>query len=143
VVPYVVINTGMLPHQFSAFTEGLFGPLHAEFERTPKAATITIASPTSTSTSTATATSAAVGRPQRRQPVKVHRPYIAAEVFFVSFQVAWAVVFLRDGFWFGAAGSVALAACVVGLAYFYGDHLGRRMFVVETRSPRRGRSRGS
>ena len=41
VVPYVVINTGMLPHQFSAFTEGLFGALHSEFERTPKAASVT------------------------------------------------------------------------------------------------------
>ena len=41
VVPYVVINTGMLPHQFSAFTEGLFGDMHSEFERTPKAASVT------------------------------------------------------------------------------------------------------
>jgi cellulose synthase/poly-beta-1,6-N-acetylglucosamine synthase-like glycosyltransferase len=41
VVPYMVINTGMLPHQLSAFTEGLFGPMHSEFERTPKSATVT------------------------------------------------------------------------------------------------------
>jgi hypothetical protein len=26
----------MLPHQFCAFVEGLFEPMHAEFERTPK-----------------------------------------------------------------------------------------------------------
>jgi hypothetical protein len=37
-VPYMVINTGMLPHQFSSFLEGLFGGLRSEFERTPKAA---------------------------------------------------------------------------------------------------------
>ena len=41
IVPYLVINTGMLPHQFSSFAEGLFGPLHSEFERTPKAASVT------------------------------------------------------------------------------------------------------
>ena len=37
VIPYVVISSGMLPHQFSAFAEGLFGSMHSEFERTPKA----------------------------------------------------------------------------------------------------------
>ncbi len=41
VFPYLVINTGMLPHQFSSFAEGLFGPMHSEFERTPKAASVT------------------------------------------------------------------------------------------------------
>ena len=41
VVPYLVINTGMLPHQFSSFAEGLFGRMHSEFERTPKAASVT------------------------------------------------------------------------------------------------------
>ena len=39
-VPYLVINTGMLAHQLSAFTEGLFGPLRGEFERTPKAGSV-------------------------------------------------------------------------------------------------------
>jgi hypothetical protein len=126
VVPYVAINTGMLPHQFSAFAEGLFGPLHAEFERTPKEATVT----------QAPASIPAVAHTPRRQSVTVHRPYIAAEIFFVAFQAVWAMVFLRDGLWFGAAGSVALAACVVGLMYFYGDHLGRRIFVLDPPSRR-------
>ena len=44
VVPYLLINTGMLPHQFSAFAEGLFGPMHSEFERTPKFASVTASS---------------------------------------------------------------------------------------------------
>ena len=39
-VPYTRLNTGMLPHQFSVFVEGLFGGMHSEFERTPKAASI-------------------------------------------------------------------------------------------------------
>lgn len=40
VIPNAVISTGMLPHQFSAFCEGLFGPMHSEFERTPKGASV-------------------------------------------------------------------------------------------------------
>src|SRR5918999_5236717 len=64
-VPYVVINTGMLPHQFSAFTEGLFGRLNSEFERTPKAASVT-GSPRP--------------RVKRRYAVKIHWPYVSAEV---------------------------------------------------------------
>jgi cellulose synthase/poly-beta-1,6-N-acetylglucosamine synthase-like glycosyltransferase len=127
VVPFMAINTGMLPHQFSAFTEGLFGPMHSEFERTPKTAAISTASGGS-----APATAA---RPvqQRRQAVKVHRPYVVTEVFFVAFQLTWAILFLRDGLWVSAGGSTALAACVLGLMYFYGDHLGRRLFVFRTR----------
>ncbi len=127
VVPYVVINTGMLPHQFSSFTEGLFGPMHAEFERTPKAATVTHTSPWSP----------AAAHPPRRQSVKVHRPYVAAEVYFVVFQAAWTILFVRDGLWLSAAGSSALAACVITLMYFYGDHLGRRLFVLDARTSRR------
>ncbi len=145
IVPYVAINTGMLPHQFSAFTEGLLGPLHAEFERTPKAATITAATATTPPT-TATSTTAAAAacpttawqpQPVLRQAVNVHRPYVAAEVFFVAYQVAWAILFARDGLWLSGAGSLALAGCVVGLMYFYGDHLGRRMFVFSPRADRR------
>lgn len=124
VVPYVVINTGMLPHQFSAFTEGLFGPMHAEFERTPKAATVTHTS----------ASSPAAAHPPRRQAVKVHRPYIVAEFFFIGFQAAWTILFIRDGLWLSAAGSAALAVCVITLMYFYGDHLGRRLFVLHART---------
>ena len=41
IVPYLVLNTGMLPHQLASFAEGLLGPLHSEFERTPKAASVT------------------------------------------------------------------------------------------------------
>ena len=44
VVPHTVVNAGMLPHQLSAFAEGLFGPLHSEFQRTPKTAAVTTTS---------------------------------------------------------------------------------------------------
>lgn len=131
VVPFVAINTGMLPHQFSAFTEGLFGPMHTEFERTPKTASITVADPAVHAGEMATPST----RRRRRQTVKVHRPYVVAEIFFVAFQITWAMVFVRAGMWVSAAGALALASCVLGLAWFYGDHLDRRLFALP--APRR------
>ncbi len=117
----------MLPHQFSAFTEGLFGPLHSEFERTPKAATII--GPYNNGS-----TSASPSLPRRqRATVKIHGPYVAAELFFVVHQIVWTTLFARQGLWACAVGSGALAACVLGLAYFYGDHLHKRLFILERR----------
>jgi cellulose synthase/poly-beta-1,6-N-acetylglucosamine synthase-like glycosyltransferase len=115
IVPYVVINTGMLAHQFSAFTEGLFGAMHSEFERTPKAASVT-GSP----------------RPKakRRYSVKVHWPYVLAEAFFVAYQLAWTTLFLADGLLLAAIGTTYIGACVASLAYFYGDHAGKVCFVI-------------
>jgi cellulose synthase/poly-beta-1,6-N-acetylglucosamine synthase-like glycosyltransferase len=116
VVPYVVINTGMLPHQFSAFTDGLFGPLHSEFERTPKAASVTGSSRSDA---------------KRRYSVKVHWPYVLAEVFFVTYQLAWTRLFLAEGFFLAAIGTTYIGACVAALAYFYGDHAGKACFVID------------
>jgi cellulose synthase/poly-beta-1,6-N-acetylglucosamine synthase-like glycosyltransferase len=132
VVPYTVINTGMLPHQFSAFTEGAFGPLHSEFERTPKAATVT-ASGSGSSAPTPTAPPSA----PRRAVVKVHRPYVAAEACFVVYQLCWALLFASRGLWPCAVGALFLASCVAGLAWFYGDHVGQRLVVL--RAPTWGR----
>ena len=115
-VPYVVINTGMLPHQFSAFTEGLFGSLHGEFERTPKAASVN-GSPRAEA--------------KRRYTVKVHWPYVLAEAFFVAYQLAWTALFLADGLLLAAVGTTYVGACVAFLAYFYGDHAGRVCFVID------------
>jgi cellulose synthase/poly-beta-1,6-N-acetylglucosamine synthase-like glycosyltransferase len=115
VVPYVVINTGMLPHQFSAFTEGLFGALHSEFERTPKVASVTGSAPE---------------KATRRYTVKVHWPYVLAEAFFVAYQFAWAALFLADGLLLAATGTAYVGACVAFLTYFYGDHAGRVLFVI-------------
>jgi cellulose synthase/poly-beta-1,6-N-acetylglucosamine synthase-like glycosyltransferase len=120
VVPYVVINTGMLPHQFSAFTEGLFGAMHSEFERTPKAASVT-GSPSAET--------------KRRYTVKVHWPYVLAEAFFVAYQLAWSVLFLADGLVLAAIGTTYVGAWVVFLAYFYGDHAGRVCFVIQRARP--------
>jgi cellulose synthase/poly-beta-1,6-N-acetylglucosamine synthase-like glycosyltransferase len=116
IVPYVVINTGMLPHQFSAFTEGFFGSLHSEFERTPKAASVT-GSPRSEA--------------KRRYGVKVHWPYLLAEAFFVAYQLAWTALFLDHGLLLCAIGTTFVGACVAYLGYFYGDHAGKVCFVID------------
>ncbi|WP_377308419.1 glycosyltransferase family 2 protein [Phytohabitans flavus] len=102
VVPYVAVNAGMLPHQFSAFCEGLFGPLHSEFERTPKAGC-------------GTGTTRPVGR------VAVHRPYVFAELAFAGYQAVCAALFVAQGLHLCALGAAVMAGCVLTLA-----HLGSR-----------------
>jgi hypothetical protein len=133
----------MLAHQLSAFTEGLFGPMHSEFERTPKAASVAGSPP---------------ARASRRYTVKVHWPYVLAEAFFVAYQFACTALFLAHGLVLAAIGTAYIGACVTSLAYFYGDHAGRVCFVINrdrsrsaapsrapfSRSPwRRGTAEGS
>lgn len=127
VVPYLVITTGMLPHQFSAFCEGLFGPMHSEFERTPKAASVT--------------TSSLPAGPDTRPPttksysVKVHWPYVLTEAGFVAYQAAWVVLFATAGLWWCALAAAFMAACVLALAFRYGDNAGKVFFVIDRRRP--------
>lgn len=142
VLPYVVINTGMLPHQFSAFMEGLLGPLHSEFERTPKAALVSPRHGGETRqdapTGPAQPARAARGR------VRIHPPYVCAEAFFVCYQSAWALVFLMTGSPLAALGPMALSACVLYLGLHYGDSEGRLLFVLDRRRitrPWRNRTR--
>ncbi|WP_072314239.1 glycosyltransferase [Agrococcus sp. Marseille-P2731] len=111
VVPYIVLNAGMLPHQLMAFVEGLHGPLHTEFERTPKAGA-------------GTATHA----------VRIHWPAVLAELGFVLLQLGWAVVLLASGLAWCALGALLLAAAVAWLGWFYGDHAGRRAFLLHRRA---------
>lgn len=119
IVPQVIISTGLLPHQFSAFTEGLLGSMNSEFERTPKAATVNGNGKKQASTA------------KKRYAIKIHWPYVLAELFFVSFQLIWAAVFFASGlFWCGMAGTF-LAVCVIYVAFFYGDHMGRVCFVID------------
>jgi hypothetical protein len=135
-LPYMLINTGMLPHQFSAFCEGLFGPMHSEFERTPKAATVTAGAhgtplatpgmPSKHASASPTAT--------KRYRVKVHWPYVIAEMFFVALQYAWAAVFFSQGYVLCALGAAYVGTCVLGLMWFYGDHAGRRAFFLNRAS---------
>jgi cellulose synthase/poly-beta-1,6-N-acetylglucosamine synthase-like glycosyltransferase len=124
IVPYLVLNTGMLPHQFSSFAEGLFGPMHSEFERTPKAASVTTASPAAPATAAAPRTSYAV---------KVHWPYVLTEGFFVVYQLGWAVLFASNGFVLCTVAALYVAACIVYLGFFYGDHAGKFLFAFDKR----------
>ncbi len=122
IVPYVAINTGMLPHQFCAYLEGLAGPLHTEFERTPKTAALGGANG---------ATAAASAPRAKRASVRIHWPYVVAEMCFVVYQLGWALAFaVRQELW-PALGALFLAVCIVGVGVFYGDHAGRVLFVVD------------
>jgi hypothetical protein len=122
IVPHFVIGTGMLPHQFTAFVEGLFGPLHSEFERTPKAASVT---------STPLPPHATASK--KSYAVKVHWPYVLTEAFFVLYHLGWAVLFTARGLVLCAIGATFIAFCVASLCYFYGDHIGKRCFVLDRR----------
>jgi hypothetical protein len=114
VVPYLVITTGMLPHQLTAFAEGLFGPMHSEFERTPKAGSVSAASTAATVRQTP---------PPKTYRVKVHWPYVVTDAGFAAYQAAWMVVFASNGLVWCSIGAGAMAASVLFLAFQYGDHL--------------------
>lgn len=118
IFPQVIISAGMLPHQFSAFVEGLFGPFSNEFERTPKAAS----GPKSAVQPAA---------PKKRYAIKIHWPYVLAELFFVVFQLTWAVLFFQAGLMWCGIAAACLAACVMYVAFFYGDHMGRVCFIID------------
>jgi hypothetical protein len=117
-VPHTVVNAGMLPHQLSAFLEGLFGPLHSEFERTPKTASVT-------------GTGDRAKARKTTDDVKIHWPYALAEAAYAVTQFAWAAVFAANGLMFPAVGAGFLAACVVYVGFFYGDHAGKVCFIVD------------
>jgi hypothetical protein len=138
-VPYLVINTGMMPHQMSAFAEGLFGPLHTEFERTPKAASVTTAPLRGDQVGqTPTGMSSTAPAAAKAYNVKVHWPYVVTEVGFVAYQLACMVLFGLNGLAWCMVGAAYLAGCVIFVAVrHYGDHAGRLCFVVDTNRPRK------
>jgi cellulose synthase/poly-beta-1,6-N-acetylglucosamine synthase-like glycosyltransferase len=124
--PLAVIGTGMLAHQFSAFAEGLFGPLHSEFERTPKAASVTRRA--RSRHSPASSLAAAV---RKIDHVKVHWTYVLCELFFVAYLLAWAMLFAVSGLFWCALAATCVAGCILYLAFFYGDHAGKVCFVLD------------
>jgi cellulose synthase/poly-beta-1,6-N-acetylglucosamine synthase-like glycosyltransferase len=129
VVPYLAISTGMLPHQVSAFAEGLFGPMHAEFERTPKAASVTNGSDADGSSRASMPTA------RRADRVRVHWPYVLSEAAFIAYQAAWIALFAAHGMWWAALGAAYLGGCVLALLVRYGDHAGRVLFVIPRSRP--------
>jgi hypothetical protein len=126
VFPLAVIGTGMLAHQSSAFAEGLFGPLHSEFERTPKAASVTRRD---THLNLPAARRVSVIRKIDR--VKVPWLYVLSELFLVTYQLAWAAVFAISGLFWSALAAACVAGCILYLAFFYGDHAGKVCFVLD------------
>lgn len=107
VVPYMIVNTGMMPHHFCAFVEGMLGPLHAEFVRTPKTAS------TGAQASAKGAVTAAA--PQRKRTKIKDIAYLKFELFFGLTLIAWAGFFIHAGQAFAAFWSLWILACVVGL----------------------------
>jgi cellulose synthase/poly-beta-1,6-N-acetylglucosamine synthase-like glycosyltransferase len=108
VIPYLVVNAGMLPHHMCAFFEGLFGPMHSEFERTPKTAAVS---------SDASRPSAPLGAAKRMQrPNGITRPaYFAAELFFVLTQASWIAYFVTSQNYLSAIWAYLLMVCILGI----------------------------
>mgnify|MGYP000867926158 CR=1 FL=1 len=126
IIPLAALGAGMLPHQLNAFAEGLFGPLHSEFERTPKAASVT-----RQDMQQLIPVSGGAPIARRSNRVKVHWSYLLSELFFVVFQLAWAVYFATRGLYWGAVTATLVASCVIYLGFFYGDHAGKVLFVID------------
>ena len=126
VFPLAVIGTGMLAHQSSAFAEGLLGPLHSEFERTPKAASVTRRD--------MPPNPPAAGRApvvRKIDRVKVPWLYVLSELFLVTYQLTWAAIFAISGLFWSALAATLVAGCVIYVAFFYGDHAGKVCFVLD------------
>jgi cellulose synthase/poly-beta-1,6-N-acetylglucosamine synthase-like glycosyltransferase len=108
VIPYLVVNAGMLPHHMCAFIEGLLGPMHSEFERTPKTAA-------TSSDASSPPTLAAAAKPAQR-PKGITRPaYFAAEVFFVITQANWIAYFVTSQNYLSAIWAYLLMVCILGI----------------------------
>lgn len=121
-----IIGTGMLAHQVNAFAEGLFGSLHSEFERTPKAASVTRQGTHLNSLAASRASDV-----RETGHVKIHWPYVLSELFFVAYQLIWAVLFALSGLYWSALAATLVACCVSYLVFFYGDHAGKVCFVLD------------
>lgn len=108
VIPYLVVNAGMLPHHMCAFFEGLFGPMHSEFERTPKTAVIS-------SDAFSFSLPVAAVKPMQR-PKGITRPaYFSAELFFVITQASWIAYFVISGNYLSAIWAYLLMVCILGI----------------------------
>jgi cellulose synthase/poly-beta-1,6-N-acetylglucosamine synthase-like glycosyltransferase len=111
VVPFTIVNTGMMPHHFCAFLEGMFGPLHAEFVRTPKTAS------TGASPAGAAATREAKAPIRPKPAKKKNTAALVFETFFVYSLAAWATYFVVTGQAFAAFWSVWIMLCILGLRF--------------------------
>jgi cellulose synthase/poly-beta-1,6-N-acetylglucosamine synthase-like glycosyltransferase len=115
-LPYLVINTGMVPHHFCAFLEGLFGPMHAEFERTPKTASATAADGTTGPTARPNeAGPATAPAPAASRSKSTRMAYLTTEATLCAAQGGWIIYFISQGMSLAVVGAAWVLACVVGL----------------------------
>mgnify|MGYP000987226235 FL=1 len=108
VVPYMIVNTGMLMHHVCAFIEGLFGPLHCEFERTPKTGSVTAMTPEANDSKSKNN----MGKSVRKQGKS---SYLITESFLLVTQCIWTCFFAFKGMYFAAAGAFWIIACTIGI----------------------------
>ena len=137
IVPHAVVNAGMLPHQVTAFAEGLFAPLHGEFERTPKTASVTPTWSETASLERPRPVAAPAGTAHATDGVRIHWPCRVAEGWYVAFQFAWVVLFAMDGLVVPAVGAAFLAACVVYVGFYETKRAGLPSSSTEAPSRRR------
>ena len=127
--PYLVINTGMVPHHFCAFVEGLFGPLHAEFERTPKTASVTAADGTTGAAPGPDGSGPpAASAPTASRSKSTRTAYLTTEAALCAAQGGWVIFFISQGMGLAVVGAAWVLTCVIGLrlAPAVGDFLHRR-----------------
>jgi hypothetical protein len=56
---------------------------------------------------------------------------VLGELFFIIYQLVWAVHFASSGLYWSALAATLVAGCVLYLAFFYGDHAGKVCFVLD------------
>jgi len=116
IIPYLVINTGMLPAPIQLLRRGALrspaqrvrartqGRVHHHESRGVGAEVREVL--------------------QRQGPLALR----LAEAFFVVYQLGWVVLFATSGLVWCAISAAYVASCLVYLGFFYGDHAGKVCF---------------
>jgi cellulose synthase/poly-beta-1,6-N-acetylglucosamine synthase-like glycosyltransferase len=116
IFPYLVVNASMVAHHACAFIEGMFGPMHAEFERTPKSAAVNGVRPSDSGPVGAIGTPTVTTAPAKAtNRAHYKHAYHTAEAALFATQLAWAIAFLMQGYEAAAIGSLWLVACIAGV----------------------------
>lgn len=144
-IPYLVLNTGMLPHQLCSFMDGYLEDLHAEFERTPKKGDATLNHPkawdafihsgkgmsngalASAATDSVLAVASDPAAPPAPKAVKTQARihwYVYAEWTFVLYQLSWIDLYFRYNKYFPAYFGLYQALSMLILLAAYGDDRG-------------------
>ena len=114
---YIFLNTGMLPHQFCSFAEGLFENLHSEFERTPKKGNQT----TGNVAASIHLLSSDVENPNKNKSGSKIHWYLWVEVLYSLYTALWAALFLYNRDYLDTLFFSFLSISVVYQLTQYGD----------------------